>query len=257
MKPNFAFPPQFSTIKVLVVEDNDLNQQYVAKVLNKWSVNFHIVSSGEEALSEFQANKYDLILMDLQLPGISGLETASKIRSLYSEYVFTIIAMTAVVTSNIESEILIHGMNDIIRKPFSIADLYDKMHMYFEFNNLQAAKKEITFHQNLDTVFLKQFYEKDKEYALNVFEYFKNNYLEEFKTLIQNVDSFNFKETKIKLHSIKPAFKMVGLTSIDHAIELILLDKSNNLNTIKNLSKQWDLLEVESVIDSQIGLFNE
>jgi PAS domain S-box-containing protein len=256
-KPNFAVPPQFSTIKVLIVEDNDLNQQYVAKVLNKWAVNFHIVSSGEEALSKFQVNKYDLILMDLQLPGISGLETAAKMRSINSESVFTIIAMTAVVTSNIESEILIHGINDIIRKPFSIADLYDKMHMYFEFNSLQAAKKEITFHQNLDTVFLKQFYEKDKEYALNVFEYFKNNYLEEFKTLLQNVDDFNFKETKIKLHNIKPAFKMVGLTSIDHAIELILLDKSNNLNTIKDLSKQLDLLEIENVIDSQIGLFKE
>jgi CheY-like chemotaxis protein len=133
----------------------------------------------------------------------------------------------------IESDILKHGMNDIIRKPFSIADLYEKMHLYFEFDNLQSAKKEIIFHKNLDTVFLKQFYEKDKEYALNVFEYFKNNYLEEFKTLIQNVDSVNFKETKIKLHSIKPAFKMVGLTSIEQAIELILLNESH---------KNWNYL---------------
>ena len=256
-RPNFALNTQFNTIQVLVVEDNDLNQQYVAKVLNKWSVNFHIVSSGEEALTEFQANKYDLILMDLQLPGISGLETAAKIRSLNNDDVFTIIAMTAVVTSNIESDILKHGMNDIIRKPFSIADLYEKMHLYFEYDILQSAKKEIIFHKNLDTVFLKQFYEKDKEYALNVFEYFKNNYLEEFRTLIQNVNSVNFKETKIKLHSIKPSFKMVGLTSIENAIESILLNESHNFNSIKDLSKRWDLSEIKTLIDTQIEMLKE
>jgi len=256
-RPNFAVNAQFSTIKVLVVEDNDLNQQYVTKVLNKWSVNFHIVSSGEEALSEFQANKYDLILMDLQLPGISGLETAAKIRSLYSEDVFTIIAMTAVVTSNIEGDILKHGMNDIIRKPFSIADLHEKMHIYFESDNLQEEKKEIIFHKKLDNVFLKQFYEKDKEYALSVFEYFKNNYLEEFNTLIQNVDNINFIEIKNKLHNIKPAFKMVGLTSIEKDIELILLNESSNKDLIKDISKHWDLPEIENLIDKQIDMLKE
>ena len=256
-RPNLAVNTQFSTIQVLVVEDNDLNQQYLAKVLNKWSVNFHIVSSGEEALTEFQENKYDLILMDLQLPGISGLETAAKIRSLYSEDVFTIIAMTAVVTSNIEGDILKHGMNDIIRKPFSIADLHEKMHHYFESDNLQETKKEIIFHTKLDTVFLKQFYEKDQEFALSVFEYFKKNYLEEFKTLIQNVDNINFIEIKSKLHNIKPAFKMVGLTSIERDIELILLNESSNKDTIKHISKHWDLSEIENLIDKQIDMLKE
>jgi CheY-like chemotaxis protein len=256
-RPNLAVNTQFSTIQVLVVEDNDLNQQYIAKVLNKWSVNFHIVSSGEEALTEFQENKYDLILMDLQLPGISGLETAAKIRSLYSEDDFTIIAMTAVVTSNIEGDILKHGMNDIIRKPFSIADLHEKMHHYFESDNLQETKKEIIFHTKLDTFFLKQFYEKDQEFALSVFEYFKKNYLEEFKTLIQNVDNINFIEIKSKLHNIKPAFKMVGLTSIERDIELILLNESSNKDTIKHISKHWDLSEIENLIDKQIDMLKE
>jgi CheY-like chemotaxis protein len=225
--------------------------------LNKWSVNFHIVSSGEEALTEFQENKYDLILMDLQLPGISGLETAAKIRSLYSEDDFTIIAMTAVVTSNIEGDILKHGMNDIIRKPFSIADLHEKMHIYFESDNLQEEKKEIIFHKKLDNVFLKQFYEKDREYALSVFEYFKNNYLEEFNRLIQNVDNINFIEIKNKLHNIKPAFKMVGLTSIEKDIELILLNESSNKDLIKDISKHWDLPEIENLIDKQIDMLKE
>jgi hypothetical protein len=99
----------------------------------------------------------------------------------------------------------------------------------------------IIFHTKLDTVFLKQFYEKDQEFALSVFEYFKKNYLEEFKTLIQNVDNINFIEIKSKLHNIKPAFKMVGLTAIERDIELILLNESSNKYTINDISKHWDL----------------
>ncbi len=256
-KSNLATNTQFSSVQVLVVEDNDLNQKYVAKVLNKWSVNFHIVSSGEEALAEFQKNKYDLILMDLQLPGISGLETAAQLRKIYTEDVFTIIAMTAVVTSNIEVEILKNGMNDIIRKPFSISDLYEKMQLYFKSDNLQGVKKEIPFHQNLDTVFLKQFYEKDREYALSVFEYFKQNYLREFKEIIQNVDKVNLVETKNKLHSIKPAFKMVGLTLVEQEIELILSNNSSYTDSIKNLTKHWNISEIEKIIDTQIEILKK
>lgn len=256
-KSNLATNTQFSSIQVLVVEDNDLNQKYVAKVLNKWSVNYHIVSSGEDAITEFQENKYDLILMDLQLPGISGIETSAKLRKIYNEDVFTIIAMTAVVTSNIESEILKNGMNDIIRKPFSIADLYEKMQLYFKSDNLQGIKKEIPFHPNLDTVFLKQFYEKDREYALSVFEYFKQNYLGEFKEIILNVDKVNFNETMNKLHSIKPAFKMVGLTFVEQDLELILANNSSHIDSVNNLSKLWNLPEIEKIIDSQIEILKK
>jgi CheY-like chemotaxis protein len=249
-KPNLGANTHFSSLQVLVVEDNDLNQKYVNKVLNKWSVNFAIVSSGEEAMLKFAEMPYDLILMDLQLPGISGLETAAKLRALYKEEVFTIIAMTAVVTSNIEVEILKNGINDIIRKPFSIADLYDKMQLYFSSDILQITKRALPFHESLDISFLKQFYEEDKDYALSVFESFREKYLLELKLLIENIGQVDYQESKKRLHSIKPAFKMVGLTSIERDIEQILTDDSID----KPLLPNWDLAEIEHIIDAQIGM---
>lgn len=256
-KPNFDSHTQFSSLHVLVVEDNELNQKYVDRVLHKWSVNFDIVSTGEAALIKFHETQYDLILMDLQLPGISGLETATQLRNLYKDHVFTIIAMTAVVTSNIEVEILKSGINDIIRKPFSIADLYDKIQLYFTADNLQVIKKEILFHPKLDSCFLKKFYEKDEDYALIVFESFKQKYLEEFKLIIDNIDKIPLEETKKRLHSIKPAFKMVGLTSIDRDFELMFTEDSNYVDSIRQLLSKWNLAEIEYIIDTQITMLKK
>jgi hypothetical protein len=145
-------------------------------------------------------------------------------------------------------------MNDIIRKPFSIADLYEKMQLYFPSDHLQTVKKEISFHQKLDAVFLKQFYETDTDYALNVFEYFRHHYLEEFKLIIQNIDQVDFKETKKRLHSIKPAFKMVGLTLVEQEIECILLNDLNYVDAIKQLLPHCNLAEIENILDTQINI---
>ena len=128
-KKNFINP--FNNIKILVVEDNVLNLQYLSMVLKKWSVNFDIAKSGESALAQFEQKEYNLVLLDLQLPGINGFETAIRLRSSFQTQIYTIIAMTAVVTANIEREILKHGMNDIIKKPFSIDELYDKIALFF------------------------------------------------------------------------------------------------------------------------------
>ena len=88
---------------------------------------------------------------------------------------------------------------------------------------------------------------------MSVFEYFKQNNLKEYSAIIQNVDNINFNETKKKLHSIKPAFKMVGLTVIEQDIELILSD-SSSLDSIKNLLKHWNLSKIENIIDIQIDM---
>ncbi len=246
----------FNYLKILVVEDNELNQQYVTKVLDKWSVRFEIVSSGEEALRKFSETKFDLILMDLQLPGITGLQTASKLREMYQDNLFTIIAMTAVVTSNIEIEILNNGMNDIIRKPFSIADLYEKISIYFN-EDKHNQQNELQLYQKLDTTFLNQFYENDKDFMLSVFENFQANYIVELKSILQNINVLTPNEIKTKLHSIKPAFKMVGLTSAEKDIEFILLSHNKLSDITTRLFPNWRVSEIENTVNIQIQMLKE
>lgn len=253
-KRNFTNP--FNNVNILVVEDNELNIQYLSKVLSKWSTNFDIATSGEDALAKFSQKKYNLVLLDLQLPGINGFETALQLRVLFPDQLFTIIAMTAVVTSNIEREIIKYGMNDIIKKPFSIDDLYDKIASYFLVDT-NSSTQEIPFYNSLDTDFLHQFYGNDYGFALSVFETFSNNYLGDFKEIIANANKIPQYEIDFRLHSIKPSFKMIGMTDIEHKIEEYLTREDKEGIKLKDIFTEAKVSTIEMILNKQIDILKK
>lgn len=254
-KRNFINP--FQNLNILVVEDNDLNLQYLSKVLGKWSINFDIATSGEAGLIQFKQKEYNLVLLDLQLPGINGFETALKLRTLFQHQTFTIIAMTAVVTPNIEREIIKYGMDDIIKKPFSINDLYDKIASFFTVGDKNSSRNEIPFNNALDLDFLLQFYDNDPAFALSVFETFRTNYLTKLKEIIVQADKIPISEIEYKLHSIKPAFKMVGLTEIEIEIEQFISRDKKDAREIKQIFTDEKIANMESMIDMQIDMIKK
>ncbi len=103
--------------RILVVEDNDVAQRVVAHILRRGRYEFDCVDGGEAAVQAAAACVYDLILMDLQMPGVDGLEAASRIRRLPSCGSVPIVAFTA--NSSAESRELCrrHGMNGFLAKP--------------------------------------------------------------------------------------------------------------------------------------------
>ncbi len=118
-----------SRIKILVVEDNYINQILVFKLLQKH--NYEIVSAenGKIALEKLANEEFDLILMDLQMPELDGYETTKRIRNLNSSKKnIPIIAMTAHTTKGDREECLAIGMNEYIAKPYESIELYDKIH---------------------------------------------------------------------------------------------------------------------------------
>ena len=253
-KRNFDNP--FNNIKILVVEDNELNLQYLAKVLSKWSIDFDVATSGEVALTKFQKKEYDLVLLDLQLPGINGFETASRLRSLFQNQIYTIIAMTAVVTADIEREILKYGMNDIIRKPFSIDDLYDKIALFF-LVDIKSSTNEIFCVNSLDSKFLHQFYNEDYNFALSVFETFRNSYLREFKEIIASSNKVPQSEIDFRLHRIKPSFKMIGMADIEKEIEKYITRENKSSNELMQIFTDVKVCNIEMVLNMQIDILKK
>ncbi len=81
--------------KVLVVEDNSLNQRLLEALIERWGGAVEIVASGEAAVEAIAAQEFDLVLMDVQLPGIDGFEAAARIRALPSGGALPILAMSA------------------------------------------------------------------------------------------------------------------------------------------------------------------
>lgn len=114
-------------VRLLVVEDNEINRLVTAKFLDRWGIVYDYAVDGEKALDKVADNPYDLVLMDLQLPGMDGFETTRRIRA-YSPV--PVLAMTASPLSEVKNRIFGAGMSDYILKPFQPDDLLRKITKY-------------------------------------------------------------------------------------------------------------------------------
>lgn len=117
---------ELSNIKILVVEDNKINQMITKKILNKMNLYCDVVDNGEEAVERVQEERYDVVLMDIHMPGISGLEATKIIRTFDKE--LTIFALTAVTIDDKMHEFDEAGFDDIISKPFRQDDFEKKLY---------------------------------------------------------------------------------------------------------------------------------
>ncbi|MDP3539590.1 MAG: ATP-binding protein [Azonexus sp.] len=112
------------SLDILLVEDNLINQKVAAKMLHNWSHRISLACDGQEALDILQDRKFDLILMDMQMPVMGGLEASRRIREMESGNRHTpIIAMTANATEADRQACLEAGMDDYLAKPIHSAQL--------------------------------------------------------------------------------------------------------------------------------------
>jgi CheY-like chemotaxis protein/signal transduction histidine kinase len=114
---------------ILLVEDNLINQKIVLLSLKKAVKSVDVANNGKEALDKFGSVKYDIILMDIQMPIMNGIVTTKKIRSIENSTNShtPIIAITANALLGDKEECIAAGMDDYISKPFQIDTLITKM----------------------------------------------------------------------------------------------------------------------------------
>jgi len=118
---------QLQGVKLLLVEDNVVNQEVGTEILRAAGAEIEIASNGKEALERLQNSgiKYDVVLMDLQMPVMDGYEAVAKIRLLEKFKILPVIAMTADVMPADKERALAAGMNDFIGKPFALDELFN------------------------------------------------------------------------------------------------------------------------------------
>ena len=115
-----------SEVKILIVEDNKINQMITKKILNKMGLYCDVVDNGEAAVEQVKSTDYNIVLMDIHMPGISGLEATKIIRTFNKDLV--IFALTAVTLEDKMHEFGEAGFNDIISKPFKQEDFEGKLY---------------------------------------------------------------------------------------------------------------------------------
>ncbi|MGK0387263.1 MAG: CheY-like chemotaxis protein/nitrogen-specific signal transduction histidine kinase [Patiriisocius sp.] len=120
--------------KVLVVEDNKINQMITKKILEKNKMVCQVADNGTDAVQLVEENRFDVVLMDIHMPGISGIEATQKIRGFNKD--IPIIALTAVTIDENLDEFYRAGFNEIIPKPFKPEEFFEKIFNTISLNTI-------------------------------------------------------------------------------------------------------------------------
>ena len=168
------------SIRVLLVEDNRVNQMVAMNFLQNWGIHTVVANNGKEAVELIKEKRYDLVLMDLQMPVMNGYEATRAIRSMDDPYFqnIPIIALTASAMIEMRSKVLTTGMSDYMSKPFHPGDLQRIISKY-------ALKEETKASENTVTSQLDLYTEGNAEFKCELIGQFIQN-LEELKLVFEN-----------------------------------------------------------------------
>jgi len=193
--------------KILLVEDNIINQEIIVGILKESGIIIDIANNGKEAVDACDKNTYELIFMDIQMPIMDGY-TATKIIK-QNHKATHIIALTANVMKEDIEKIKLVGMTDYISKPIDVKKLYKIL--------LKYITKKVTKSKVYEKceIFIPDFKNLDKKIGLsrlagNEKLYIKilNDFYDEYKSF--NLDRMDIKEFKIATHSIKGLSANIG-----------------------------------------------
>ncbi len=120
--------------KVLIAEDNLVNQKIIKRLTEKLGMQPTLVDNGLAAVNSWQENHYDIILMDIQMPELDGLQATRRIRELETDRHIPIIAVTANAMHGDREKCLDAGMDDYLSKPVRLEDLRRKVYHHLNHN---------------------------------------------------------------------------------------------------------------------------
>jgi PAS domain S-box-containing protein len=129
----YAGMPVLKGMKVLVAEDNKINTLVLTRFLKKWQVENKVAENGRQAIELLQQERFDAVLMDLQMPVMDGREATRLIRQSANAAIsgIPVIALTADALVESQNALLANGFNDCITKPFSPELLFKLLEKYY------------------------------------------------------------------------------------------------------------------------------
>jgi signal transduction histidine kinase/DNA-binding response OmpR family regulator len=214
-------------LRILVAEDNAINQKLMKLLLQSLGYDCDLANNGCEVLTALQRQTYDLILMDVQMPEMDGLEATRQIRLLEKDtsQVTKIIALTANAMTSDRQAALQAGMDDYLSKPIKVDDLVKALTR--QANSLARSVADSS--PSLLKEFRQVLGAKGEEFYQELVEVFGSEFpiaLREIKLAIANAD---IDSLKFRLHSLKISCFYIGAKPLASLCEQ--LEQSENLNS--------------------------
>ncbi len=202
-------------LRVLLVEDNLMNQKLASRILQKWGASYKIAGDGLQAVAATKANEYDLILMDIHMPNMDGCEATTAIRGDADNpnQGTPIIALTAAALLEEKTRALEAGMNDFVTKPFSPRILKEQVLKALGFKRpiLPKQSKVPDNKIKIDLKYLQEFSGGDLYFIRDMLETFMQEAPATFVRVQNEFKEENWEGVYKGIHKIKPSFIMLGL----------------------------------------------
>jgi signal transduction histidine kinase/CheY-like chemotaxis protein len=232
----------FNEKEFLIVEDNLMNRKYISTLFNNKGLKYDIAVDGEEAIKKCLEKKYDIILMDIQMPKKDGVEATIMIRNVENPSKNAIIiALTASALQSQKDLAINAGMNDFMTKPFTPKILFETLER--NVNNLFTNQEdEFPFDENeIDTQS-----NNDIEMKKIIIESFWSDEIQSEIDQLYEWTKTNEQPNEIKdlLHKLKPSFSMVGFKKLYFTLDLCYKEMNENKDLDKNILLVKESLEL-------------
>ncbi|MBO7485554.1 MAG: response regulator [Spirochaetaceae bacterium] len=249
-----SLPFKAPEARILVVDDNEVNLQVADGLLKKFGINCTKAMSGYEALDLLNTQKFDIVFMDHQMPGMDGVETLEKIRAMESTSSTTgkntVIALSANAVNGAREMFLRKGFDGFLSKPVQGKDFADCLLKYLkkellEFVDSREADSEITVPDDFPILPNDRIDVQNAVKAVGSFETWLaaaktfTSSIQEKAALIQKyLEEKNYKDFTIQTHALKSASRIAGAQKLS-ALCAELEEAGNTIQGIKDPDREF------------------
>ncbi|MET4108909.1 ATP-binding protein [Hymenobacter sp. UYP22] len=199
--------------RVLLVEDNEVNRDVARMLLEEWGVVVDEAENGAQGVTMYQQQAYDAVLMDIQMPEMSGLEATALIRQLPdpAKAQVPILALTANAFRADSAKYLAAGMNDCLTKPFEEAELYSAL------EKLIPAAAPVP--SSYDLTKLRALSHGREAFVLKIIRSFLSNVPDSLTQLEAAATTGDWQQVAAIIHHIKPGIESLGVREVAGALQ--------------------------------------
>ena len=239
-------------VRVLLAEDQVFNQMVVQSMVEDWGFEIDIVDDGEKVIEKLKEKSYDVVLMDIQMPVLDGVEATRRIRNDFDKPICDtpIIAITANAYSDNHRKFIEAGMNDTISKPFKSQVLFHKIANSLGMSSSNFLHPTVNFsdvdsmltmreEQLYDLSVLKGISKDNKQTVQKMLKVFIEKASEEMIQIKNSSEEQNWVHLAAVAHKMKPALAYLGMKPLEAKINEIQMNARN----VKDLDKMPYLIQ--------------
>lgn len=250
-------------LRVLLAEDNTINQKVTTKIMERLGYRIDVVANGLEVLEEVKKIHYDIILMDLHMPEMDGLEATRKLIREYGKERPVIVALTAFAMESDKEICLNTGMDDYLSKPVRIEEIQNLLQKWgskivMERKNLREivedAKPTLQFVDETKISFLKDLTsEEDIFFFIELIDIYLNDTPKTIQKLSEAITTDDAKKVEFFAHKVKGSSLTLGIVKVFELAEKIeLCGRKNELENLQPMIEELKGFYENAIVDLDV-----